>query len=573
MFLNFWKYSFCMSKTRVIQEIICALKEQKLSKAELSKLKLRVCKKYKLKKVPTDIEVLLHCSPQDAEKISLVFKPGRSLSGVSVVAVMSYPFACRHGRCLYCPGGPGSFFGDIPQSYTGREPATMRGIRNNFDPYLQVFNRLEQYIAAGHLPDKIELIIMGGTFPSFDKKYQEEFIAYALKAMNDFGEMFFKDDIFDFIRYKEFFEMPGDMKNPERVKRIIGRVSELKAKTILKKEQLRNENAKIRCVAMCLETRPDFCMENELNSMLEFGATRIELGVQTLSNEVLAGVKRGHSVEDSVKATQLMKDCFLKVGYHMMPGLPGVSFKEDVKMFSKLFNNSDFRPDALKIYPCMVIEGTELFQLWKKGMYSPLTTDTAAQMLVEVKKNVPKYVRIMRVQRDIPTCMTVAGVDRTNLRQYVSKLLEKKGLECQCIRCREPRDKKVDFKNVKVLSYHYEASKGAEVFISAEDVKNNLLLGFCRLRIPCKPFRKEITKDSAGIRELHVYGTAEKIGKKGKNVQHKGLGIKLMKEAEKIAKEVFGKKKMLVIAGIGVREYYCKKLGYKKDGVYVSKRL
>jgi elongator complex protein 3 len=194
-------------------------------------------------------------------------------------------------------------------------------------------------------------------------------------------------------------------------------------------------------------------------------------------------------------------------------------------------------------------------------------------MMVAVKKHIPKYVRIMRIQRDIPTFMTKAGVDRTNLRQYVSQLLKKKGQECQCIRCREPRHRNISLKDTKIMSYYYEASKGAEVFISAEDTKNNILLGFCRLRIPYKPFRKEITKDSAGIRELHIYGATEKIGNKGKNVQHKGVGKTLMKEAERIAKEVFDKKKMSVISGIGVREYYCKKLGYKKDGVYVSKRL
>jgi elongator complex protein 3 len=314
-------------------------------------------------------------------------------------------------------------------------------------------------------------------------------------------------------------------------------------------------------------------MKKELNNMLEFGTTRVELGVQALSNHILKRIKRGHSIEDTIKATQLMKDCFLKVGYHMMPGLPGVSYADDVNYFKDLFKLSDFRPDALKIYPCMVIEGTELYTLWKKGRYKPLTTKKAAQMIVSIKKHIPKYVRIMRIQRDIPTFMTAAGVDRTNLRQYVSKILQKKKQECQCIRCREPRDKKIDFKNVRMLTCYYEASKGAEVFISAEDIKNNILLGFCRLRIPYKPFRKEITKDSAGIRELHVYGTTEKIGKKGKNVQHKGIGKKLVKEAERIARDVFDKKKMLVISGIGVKEYYCKKLGYKKDGVYVSKRL
>jgi elongator complex protein 3 len=243
---------------------------------------------------------------------------------------------------------------------------------------------------------------------------------------------------------------------------------------------------------------------------------------------------------------------------------------KDVKMFEELFSNPDFMPDALKIYPCMVIEGTELYDLWQKKEYEPITTENAAKILVDAKKFIPKYCRVMRVQRDIPTTMISAGVDRTNLRQYVAKLLKEKKVSCKCIRCREPKGREVDFSKVEIKRLDYSASGGKEVFLSAE--VGDVLLGFCRLRIPFKPFRPEITKTSAGIRELHVYGTAVPVGEKGMAVQHKGLGKKLMLEAERIAKEEFNCDKMLVISGIGVREYY-KKLGYKKDGVYVSKRL
>lgn len=561
-----------MPRSDAIKEIISALKQKNLSKADLSRFKLKICKKYGIVNIPKDIDILLNASSADIKKMSLVSKPIRSSSGVSVVAIMTRPFKCPHGKCLYCPGGPESFFGNIPQSYTGKEPATMRAMRNSFDSYLQVFNRLEQYVASGHFPDKIELIIMGGTFPSFPKKYQRDFITYALKAMNDFGDLFFKNTSLDFVKYKEFFEMPGNMKDEERVSRVINKILKLRKKSSLEREQKRNETSRIRCIAMCLETRPDFCFESHLNSMLELGTTRIELGVQSLSNSVLKKIKRGHSVEDSIKATQLMKDCFLKVGYHVMPGLPGASYSMDLKMFKELFKNSDFRPDALKIYPCMVIKGTGLYSVWKKGKFVPLSTKKAALLISSAKRFVPKYVRIMRVQRDIPTHATVAGVDRTNLRQYVEQILNEKKQECNCIRCREPRNKEIDFKNIKIQTYYYEASKGSEVFISAEDIKNNVLLGFCRLRIPYKPFRKEITKESAGIRELHVYGSAVPIGEKGSSVQHRGLGKQLLKEAERIARDVFDKKKILVISGIGARQYY-KKLGYKKDGVYVSKRL
>ena len=553
----------------LLDELIKILKQKRLSKEQLSKIKNKLCQKYKVRQPPTDIEILLHATPEDISKMNLIVKPMRTQSGVAVVAVMSYPFACKHGRCMYCPGGPSSFFGDVPQSYTGKEPATMRAIRNKYDAYLQVFNRLEQYIALGHMPDKIELIVMGGTFPSFDLVYQEEFIAYALKAMNDFGAMFFSDGKLDFVKYKQFFEMPGDMRDDSRVKRIQKRMFALKGKSSLLKEQKRNESSKIRCVAMCLETRPDYCFEKEIDETLKLGGTRVEIGVQTVYEDVMKKIKRGHTVKDAVKATQLMKDSFLKVGYHMMPGLIGSNAKKDVEMFKELFDNSDFKPDALKIYPCMVIEGTELYDLWKAKKYKPLTTSVAAKIIAEAKKYVPEYCRIMRVQRDIPTTMISAGVDRTNLRQYVSKLLKEKKISCKCIRCREPKGKKIDFSKVEIKRMDYSASNGQEVFISAE--YNDLLLGFCRLRIPYKPFRPEITKKSAGIRELHVYGTVVPVGEKGLAVQHKGLGRKLLLEAEKIAKKEFDCDKMLVISGIGAREYY-KKLGYKKDGAYMSKK-
>lgn len=554
----------------LISELIEAIKQKKLSREKLSKLKNKLCQKYGVRQPPTDIEILLHASPEDISEMKLVVKPMRTQSGVAVVAVMSYPFACKHGRCLYCPGGPSSFFGDVPQSYTGKEPATMRAIRNKYDAYLQVFNRLEQYIALGHMPDKVELIIMGGTFPSFDADYQEEFITYALKAMNDFGQEFFSNGELDFVRYKEFFEMPGDMRDDARVKRIQERMIKLKGKSILVKEQKRNETSKIRCVAMCLETRPDYCYEKEIDEMLKLGGTRVELGVQTVYEDVMRKIKRGHSVKDAIKATQLMKDSFLKVGFHVMPGLPGSSVEKDVEMFKELFSNPDFKPDALKIYPCMVIEGTELYDLWQAKKYKPLTTEVAAKIISEAKKFIPVYCRVMRVQRDIPTTMISAGVDRTNLRQYVSKLLKEKKIKCKCIRCREPKGREVDFSKVQIKRLDYSASKGKEVFLSAE--AGDVLLGFCRLRIPYKPFRPEITKKSAGIRELHVYGTAVPIGEKGMALQHKGLGKRLMLEAERIAKEEFKCDKMLVISGIGVREYY-KKLGYKKDRIYMSKRL
>ena len=524
-----------------------------LSKDELSKLKTKLARKYKLSKIPSDAEVFLNT------KSRIVTKPMRTLSGVAPVALMTAPFPCPHGKCLYCPGGLDSPFGSVPQSYTGKEPSTMRGARNLYDPYLIVFNRLEQFVAIGHVPEKVELIIQGGTFPAFPQDYQTGFIMYALKALNDFGEKFYGH----FDDFLSFFELPGVLGDAERTRHIHERELAMKGVSSLEAEQKRNETAKIRCVALCVETRPDWCFERHIDGMLRLGATRVEVGVQCLRDSVLDFVHRGHSVKDSVKATKLMRNSLLKVGYHMMPGLPSMSKEMDIEDFRTLFSNSDFMPDAIKIYPTTVIKGTGLYDLWKSGKYTPLSAEDAADIVVEVKKFVPKWCRIMRIQRDIPGNVIEAGPSVSNLRQLIEHRVK-----CRCIRCREPRDKPVDWSAVKLLREDYDASGGKEVFLSFEDTKNDLLLGFCRLRIVPESHRSEIPMNSAGIRELHVYGQAVPLGEAG-DVQHKGLGKQLVAEAERIAKE-FGCKKMVVISGVGAKEYYFK-LGYKPDGVYVSK--
>ncbi|MBW2969658.1 tRNA uridine(34) 5-carboxymethylaminomethyl modification radical SAM/GNAT enzyme Elp3, partial [Candidatus Woesearchaeota archaeon] len=519
-----------------------------VSKGDLAKLKIALAKKYGLSSVPSDAEVFLRTRER------VVTKPVRTLSGVAPVALMTAPFPCPHGKCLYCPGGVGSPFGDVPQSYTGREPSTMRGIRNLYDPYLIVFNRLEQFVAIGHLPEKVELIVQGGTFPALDWNYQYGFVTYALKALNDFGDLFFRDG-FDFDKFLSFFELPGDLGDDRRTKLIHDKELKLKGESSVEVEQKRNESSKVRCVALCIETRPDWCFERHINMMLNLGATRVELGVQCLRDSVLSFVRRGHSVSDVVKSTALMKNSLLKVGYHMMPGLPGMSKEMDIEDFKTLFTDPDFMPDALKIYPVAVVKGTGLFDLWKSGEYQPLSAEDAADIIVEAKRFIPKWCRVMRVQRDIPGNVVEAGCGVTNLRQIVERKLKEKGVKCRCIRCREPRDRKIDWESVKLLREDYDSSSGTEVFLSFEDVRNDLLLGFCRLRIVEESYRSEIPPGSAGIRELHVYGQAVPLGEEGE-VQHRGLGRKLVAEAERIAKEEFGCKKMVVISGVGVREYY-----------------
>jgi len=543
---------------------------------ELDIIKYKICKKYKLKSAPKIIHLFLSADQNQREKLKsiLITKPIRTLSGVAPLAIMTKPIACKHGKCTFCPGGPGSYFGDVTQSYTGNEPTSMRAIRNNYDPYLQVFNRLEHYTLLGQNSDKIELIVMGGTFPSFELTYQDYFVTYALKAMNDFSDLFYKDSQIDFNKFKEFFELPViNLKDPERTKKIHEKLLLLKKESTLEQEKLRNETSKIKCVVMNIETKPDWCFEAEINQMLKLGATRIEVGIQTLYDRILKITNRGHTLKDSIKSSQLLKDSFLKCCMHMMPGLPETTKDMDVYNFKELFADPSYRPDALKIYPTLVMPGTPLYEQYNKGQFKPLNTLEAAELLIELKKYVPEYCRIMRVLRDIPTKYTIDGVDITNFRQLVHTLMKKQGIECKCIRCREPRNKIIDFDNIRLLRKNYQSSGGQEIFLSYEDVKNNILLGFIRLRKPFEPFRKEIPENSMGIREIHTYGKSIPIGKKLKNeIQHRGIGKKLLLEAEKIAKEEFDAKKMLIISGIGVREYFYK-YGYEKDGPYVSKNL
>ncbi|MBU2639052.1 MAG: tRNA uridine(34) 5-carboxymethylaminomethyl modification radical SAM/GNAT enzyme Elp3 [Nanoarchaeota archaeon] len=545
---------------------------------EAIKLRGALCRQYHPSKMPSFIQILAHASNEEYTKLKfLQSKPSRTIAGVSPIAIMTKPMKCPHGKCVMCPGGVDSFFGNTPQSYTGKEPAARRAMRNNYDAYIQVFNRLEQYTLLNHPIDKSELIIMGGTFPAAEIEYQDEFITNALKAMNDFSEMFYgsaaKPGFLDFIKFKEFFELPGDVNNEERVKRIQKKLLELKQITDLINEQKRNETAKARCVTMCIETRPDYCKQEHINQMLKLGCTRVELGVQSIYNDVLKRIERGHSAEDSIKATQLMKDSFLKVGYHMMPGLPLSDEKRDIEMFNELFSNPDYKPDTLKIYPCMVVKGTKLYDEWKANKFKPITTEKAANIIAEAKQYIEPYCRVMRVQRDIPSKFIEAGVDITNLRQEVDKKMEENKIECRCIRCNEPKAKDIDYSKAKLNRMDYDASNGKDIFLSYNAGKT--LIGFCRLRIPYKPFRKEITEKTAGIRELHVYASSAQIGEKPseKQAQHRGFGTKLMKEAEKIAKEEFGKNKMLVIAGIGAKEYFRQKLGYKEEGAYMGKRI
>ncbi len=551
---------------KAIEEI----KSGKVKRTELDTFKTKLSKEFKIRRIPTNIEILMNAKKEDVEALKkhLLTKKTRTISGVSPVAVMTEPSFCPHGKCTMCPGGPGSVFGDMPMSYTGHEPATMRGIRAGYDSYLQVFNRLEQYILLGHTIDKVELIIMGGTFPAMPKDYQEEFVIGCFKAMNDFSDLFFENGTLNIDIFKEFFELPKDINDTARQQRIQEKIKALKVISSLEAEQKRNETTKVRCVGLTIETKPDWGLLQHGNEMLRLGCTRVELGVQTLHDDVLKKINRGHTLQDTKDSIRTLRDLGLKLNFHFMLGLPLMEREKDIAAMKELFENPDYRPDMMKIYPCMVSPGTVLYNQMKRGEYTPISTEEAADRIVEGKRFVERYCRIMRVQRDIPPKFMAAGVDRSNLRQYVGELAKQRGVTCQCIRCREV-GRTVAQGELVYNTMEYEASNGKEIFISA-DTKDDALTGFVRMRYPGIFLRPEITKDSALIRELHVYGNAVAIGEKG-DVQHRGVGKKLMELAEQRAKQD-GKKKIVVIAGVGVREYY-KKLGYHLEGPYMVKRL
>ena len=535
------------------------------TRKELEVEKRQLCRDLKLSKFMSNSDILEYARPQEKEIVSNILKkkPTRTMSGVAIVAVMCHPHKCPHGRCFYCPES------DIaPPSYTGEEPAALRGRMYEFHPYVQCFNRLKQLKKIGHPIDKVELIIMGGTFPSRDLCYQEWFVSQCLKAMTDFGLIIAnKPTNYDYnLDYDEIrsFERGVLKTYPPNDYVLISDV------------QKANEDSKVRCVGMTFETRPDYCKKEHINRMLDFGVTRVELGVQTLSDDLYKKIKRGHSISDVIEANQLLRDSAIKVAMHMMPGL-FVDEKEDLKMFKKLFSDDNFKPDMLKIYPCLVTKGSELYDLWEEGKYAPYTDEEAVNLIVQIKKILPKWVRTMRIQRDIPSTLIEAGVKKSNLGELVYNRLDEENINCQCIRCREIGHKKTEHEysldDFKLFRETYSACEGTEHFLSIEDKNEESIAGFLRLRLPSENhFREEITDKTALVRELHVYGNMIKIGGKNPKIgQHTGFGEKLLKEAENISLDN-GKEEVAIISGIGSRNYY-RKFGYEKIGPYMIKKL
>jgi elongator complex protein 3 len=433
-----------------------------------------------------------------------VRKPVKTISGITPVAVMLPPRKCKHGACVYCPNL------NVPQSYTPKSPVVMRAREVKYDSYKQVIARLEAFKAMNHPVEKIEIIIMGGTFLEYPKKFQYKYVKGIYDALNK------------------------------------------KKSKSLEEAKKKNEKAKQRCVALCIETRPDKCIKF-IPQMREFGCTRVELGVQIIDDKIYEKVNRGHSVQDVVDATAALRNAGFKIGYHLMPGLPGSTPKKDLNLFKKIFSDERFKPDQIKIYPCQVMPGSELEKIYWKGKYKPYTKEVIQKLLLEMLKIVPRYCRVMRVMREIPPEYLVAGTIRIDLRKVVEEEL-RKGKLIEEIRYREIGFNKDAGGKLKLKTTKYKAGEGDEYFLEIVNSKD-ILFGLLRLRI---------VQGNAVIRELHVYGNAINLGKKGIGAaQHKGFGKKLMKEAEKIAKkQKCGEIK--IISGVGVREYY-KKLGYKLD--------
>ena len=457
-------------------------------------------------------------------------KFARTISGVTPVAVMTQPMKCP-GQCVYCPTYP-----DAPRSYTPESPAVIRAKKCDYDAKKQVHLRLKILSEMGHPTDKIELIVMGGTFLAYPKDYQYQFIKDCYDALNG-----------------------KDSASLEEAKQL-------------------NETAEHRCTGLCIETRPDWCRQEEIERMLDFGTTRVELGVQILDDEIYRLVRRGHKVEDVVKATALLKQHGFKVHYHWMPGLPGSTPEKDLELSRRLFNDDSFRPDGLKLYPTMVVEGTELEKWYKEGRYQPYDVDVMINLLVEIKSIVPKYVRISRVLRDIPAKFIVAGC-KDSLRDVIRQRMEQLAIECKCIRCRECGHRVQrgwEIGEPRLVRLDYEASNGKEIFLSFEDEKETLF-GLLRMRIQSKPIcrlGRELGGNLAIIRELHVYGPEVPLSEQREDAaQHKGLGKALFREAERIAHDEFGVQQMVVLSGTGAKEYYRSEFGYSSQNDYMVKKL
>ncbi|HRR39499.1 MAG TPA: tRNA uridine(34) 5-carboxymethylaminomethyl modification radical SAM/GNAT enzyme Elp3 [Candidatus Paceibacterota bacterium] len=580
------------------------------NQSDLAQTKREIAKHYKVP-CPSNIKLLeVYHNLLYTDKIEknenlenlLIKRKIRSLSGVVVVSVLTKPYPCP-GKCIYCPKEKG-----IPKSYLSGEPAVERAKKLNFDPYLQVKKRLEMLQNEGHPTDKIELRIIGGSWSCYPKDYKQWFITKCFEAANKFN----KNSKFQIPNFKQVsiaepcksgqdarrdeFSLnskqgvkrgEASLNSKQGVKRDEASLnSKQGAKRDeaslssniqnLKQEQKRNETAKHRIVGISIETRPDLINEKEIKELRKLGVTLVEIGVQTIFDDVLKKCQRDHSVKEVIEATKLLKDAGFKVLYQMMPNLPGSTIQKDLATFKELFENPHFKPDWLKIYPCVVCKESKLYQLWEKGKYQSYSDEELINLLIKIKEILPYWVRVARLFRDIPSSKIQSGSKVSNLREVVLNKLNQDGKSCHCIRCREVRENYNPKEKIYLKREDYDASGGKEIFLSFENKNRTKLFAFLRLRIPSFVFSREkhflpVLQDAAIIREIHTYGALTPFNKKTNlSPQHQGMGRALIKEAEYIVKNEFRLPKIAVISGVGVRNYW-RKLGYRLNNTYMVK--
>ncbi|KAK9531112.1 hypothetical protein VZT92_010556 [Zoarces viviparus] len=530
-----------MTIADVINQLVEAHKEGK--DINLNKVKTQTSAKYGLEAQPRLVDIIA-AVPQHYRRAlvpKLKAKPIRTASGIAVVAVMCKPHRCPHisftgNICVYCPGGPDSDFEYSTQSYTGYEPTSMRAIRARYDPYLQARHRVEQLKQLGHSVDKVEFIVMGGTFMALPEEYRDYFIRNLHDALSGHTS----NNVAEAVRY--------------------------------------SERSNTKCVGITIETRPDYCLKRHLGDMLGYGCTRLEIGVQSVYEDVARDTNRGHTVRAVCESFQLSKDAGFKVVAHMMPDLPNVDMERDVEQFIEFFENPAFRPDGLKLYPTLVIRGTGLYELWKTGRYKSYTPSALVDLVARILALVPPWTRVYRVQRDIPMPLVSSGVEHGNLRELALARMKDMGTECRDVRTREVGIQEIHHKvrpyQVELVRRDYMANGGWETFLSYEDPEQDILIGLLRLR-RCSPqtFRQELKGGVSIVRELHVYGSVVPVSSRDPSkFQHQGFGTMLMEEAERIARDEHGSSRIAVISGVGTRNYY-RKLGYELEGPYMLKDL
>lgn len=530
-----------MTIADVIKQLVEAHEDGK--DINLNKVKTKTSAKYGLEAQPRLVDIIAAVPPQYRRALvpKLKAKPIRTASGIAVVAVMCKPHRCPHisftgNICVYCPGGPDSDFEYSTQSYTGYEPTSMRAIRARYDPYLQTRHRVEQLKQLGHSVDKVEFIVMGGTFMALPEEYRDYFIRNLHDALSGHTS----NNVAEAVRY--------------------------------------SERSNTKCVGITIETRPDYCLKRHLSDMLGYGCTRLEIGVQSVYEDVARDTNRGHTVRAVCESFHLSKDAGFKVVAHMMPDLPNVGMERDVEQFIEFFENPAFRPDGLKLYPTLVIRGTGLYELWKTGRYKSYNPSALVDLVARILALVPPWTRVYRVQRDIPMPLVSSGVEHGNLRELALARMKDMGTECRDVRTREVGIQEIHHKvrpyQVELVRRDYVANGGWETFLSYEDPEQDILIGLLRLR-RCSPqsFRPELKGGTSIVRELHVYGSVVPVSSRDPSkFQHQGFGMMLMEEAERIARDEHGSSKLAVISGVGTRNYY-RKMGYELEGPYMVKDL